>query len=68
MSEFKKIKITQTIHKDGGHEICYDCQKLILVTQYHCNCGCDEVWCQPHFLKHYKNTAMNITLNRFANR
>jgi predicted sulfurtransferase len=60
-----RIKITQTIHRDNEHDICFDCREPVIVEQFHCNCGCDEVYCQPCFLKHYKNFAMHITLQRF---
>jgi hypothetical protein len=63
----KKIIVTQTIYKDGECPICFDCQKPAIGVQIKCNCGCDEIWCQPCYYKHYRDFVSKITLNRFVN-
>ena len=66
MNSFKKIKIIVAIQKDNEYDLCFDCRKPV-VEQFHCNCGCEEVYCQKCFYDHYKNFAIHITLQRFRN-
>jgi len=60
-----KIIITETIFKDGETPLCFDCQKPAVGMQIKCNCGCDELWCQPCYYKHYSTFANARTLKRF---
>jgi hypothetical protein len=62
-----KIIVTETIYKDGECPLCFDCQMPAVSMQIRCNCGCDELWCQPCYYKHYNDFANGITLNKFTN-
>lgn len=62
-----KIVVTEKIFKDGECPKCYKCLKPALEIQIYCNCGCQEVWCQPCYYNHYKNFAIRATMNNFIN-
>lgn len=61
-----KILVSETIYKDGECPICFDCRKPAVSIQIQCNCGCNEIWCQPCFYKHYHGFAIKMTLQRFT--